>query len=125
MNGILDTSVFVALEQGRPLSRLPSSGAVSVLTPAELRVGVLVAADPELRSQRMQTLSRVEELDALPVDDAVGRCFSEIVATARAEGRRLGVVDALIAATAKAASVPVYTQDADFEEMPGVQVERV
>ncbi len=125
MTGLLDTSVFVARETGRPLAALPDEGRVSVITVAELRIGVLVADDPAIRAQRMRTLSTVETLDALPVDDAAARAFSEIVADGRRRGRRPRVLDALIGATAVARGIPVYTQDADFEEMARVEVVRV
>jgi predicted nucleic acid-binding protein len=125
VTGILDTSVFVAREQDRALGGLPEQGRVSVVTVAELRIGVLVAANPSVRAQRMRTLSAVEALDALPVDDAVAREFAEIVAEARGRARRPKILDSLIAATARALDVPVYTQDTDFDEMPGVRVVRV
>lgn len=125
MSGLLDTSVFVARESARPLGALPDHGRVSVITVAELRIGVLVADDASIRAQRMRTLSAVEALDALPVDDSVARAFSEIVADGRRRGRRPRILDALIAATAVSRDIPVYTQDADFEDMPGVQVVRV
>lgn len=125
MTGVLDTSVFVAREQARPLADLPEEGLVSVVTVAELRVGVLVAEEPDVRAQRMRTLSEVERIDALPVDDDVGRAFAEIVAAARQDGRRPKILDALVAATARALGVPVYTQDADFDGMAGVEVRRV
>ena len=125
MSGLLDTSVFVARESGRPLGALPDDGRVSVVTVAELRIGVLVADDPVVRAQRMRTLAEVEKLEPLPVDDATGRAFAEIVADARRTGRRPRILDALIAATAVARGLPVYTQDSDFEEMAGVQVVRV
>jgi predicted nucleic acid-binding protein len=125
VTGILDTSVFVAREQDRPPGGLPEQGRISVVTVAELRIGVLVAANPSVRAQRMRTLTAVEGLDALPVDDAVGREFAEIVAEARRLARRPKILDSLIAATARALDVPVYTQDTDFDEMPGVRVVRV
>ncbi len=125
MSGILDTSVFVAREQDRPLGRLPEQGRVSVVTLAELRIGVLVASEPSVRAQRMRTLSQVEALAALPVDDEVARGFAEIVAEARQRGRRPKILDSMIAATARALDVPVYTRDADFDEIPGVEVVRV
>ncbi len=125
MSGILDTSVFVAREQGRPLGALPAQGMLSVVTLAELRVGVLVASEPAVRAQRMRTLSEVEALATLPVDDSVAREFAEIVAEAREGLRRPKVLDSLIAATARALDIPVYTQDADFDDIPGVQVVRV
>lgn len=107
------------------MGELPEEGRISVITVAELRIGVLVAADPSVRAQRMRTLSEVERLAPLPVDNAVTREFAEIVAEARRERRRPKILDALIAATARALDVPVYTQDADFDGMPGVRVVRV
>jgi predicted nucleic acid-binding protein len=125
VTGLLDTSVFVARESGRPLASLPDEGRVSVITVAELRIGVLVAEDPAIRARRMRTLSAVEALDPLPVDDGAARAFAEIVADSRRRGRRPRILDALIAATAVSHGMPVYTQDSDFEEMLGVEVVRV
>ena len=125
MNGLLDTSVFVARESGRPLASLPDEGRVSVITVAELRIGVLVADDPSVRAQRMRTLSAVEALDPVPVDDNAARAFSEIVADGRQRGKRPKILDALIAATAVSRGMAVYTQDSDFEDMAGVRAVRV
>ncbi len=125
MSGLLDTSVFVAREQSRPLGTLPPQGRVSVVTLAELRIGVLVARDSSVRAQRMRTLTEVEALAAVPVDDAVAREFAEIVAEARQRDRRPKILDSLIAATARVLDVPVYTRDADFDEIPGLRVVRV
>ena len=65
---ILDTSIFADLEQGRPLDQpLPERMSVSVVTIAELELGVLVARDPDTRAQRLATLTRVrEEIAACP-----------------------------------------------------------
>jgi hypothetical protein len=125
VTGVLDTSVFVARESGSPLASLPDEGLVSVITVAELRIGVLVAADASVRAQRLATLSEVEALEPLPVDDAAGRAFAEIVADSRRRGKRPRILDALIAATARSRDMPVYTQDADFDDMVGVDVVRV
>lgn len=96
-----------------------------MITVAELRIGVLVAADASVRAQRLATLSEVEALEPLPVDDAAGRAFAEIVADGRRRGKRPRILDALIAATARSRDMPVYTQDADFDDMVGVDVVRV
>lgn len=96
-----------------------------MITIAELRIGVLVAREPAVRSQRMRTLSALEQVESLPVDDAVGREFAELVAQARSEGRRPKILDCLIGATARSLGIPVYGQDADFETMPGVEFVRV
>jgi predicted nucleic acid-binding protein len=124
--GLLDTSVFIAEETGRPLGLLPIIGAVSVVTVAELHVGVLMSEDPTTRAQRLRTLASVESrFDPLPVDRDVARVFSEIVAEARRASRRPKVMDTWIAATAVAHGLLVYTQDDDFENIPQVRVVRV
>jgi len=123
MKGLLDTSVFVGREQSRPLGGLPDQPAISVMTVAELHLGVLLAPDPQLRALRLRTLAEVEHtFDPFPVDDAVARVFAEIVAEARRKRRQPRVVDALIAATAVAHDLPLYSQDRDFRLMPGVQL---
>lgn len=75
--------MFLAREHERPLRELPAEGRVSVVTLAERRIGVLIAPDSSVRAQRMRTLSEVEALAALPVDDDVAREFAEIVDEAR------------------------------------------
>lgn len=123
MIGLLDTSVFIGQEQDRPVGKLPDEAAISVLTLAELHLGVLLANEAKVRAQRLRTLSLVERsFDALPIDDAVARTFAEIVAESRRGGRRPRLIDTLIAATGVRHDLPVYSQDADFKEIPGVRV---
>ena len=127
MRGLLDTSVFIGGESGRPLdtAALPDEAAVSVITLAELELGVHLAATDEIRARRLRTLRMVQSTYvALPADDAVGSAFAELVAIARRAGRRPKVQDTRIAATAKAHDVAVYTQDADFDGL-AVEVVRV
>ncbi|MDP8957202.1 MAG: PIN domain-containing protein [Actinomycetota bacterium] len=123
MRGLLDTSVFIGQEHKRHLAPLPDEAAISVMTLAELHVGVLLAAGPKIRAQRLRTLGRVERtFDPLAVDDAVARSFAEIVADAKRKRRQPRVVDAIIAATAVAHGLPLYSQDTDFALMPGVDL---
>ncbi|MBI4728917.1 MAG: PIN domain-containing protein [Acidobacteria bacterium] len=123
MNGLLDTSVFVAREQRRSVGRLPERAAVSVVTVAELHLGVLLATDVKTRALRTRTLAEVERaFDPLPIDVRVARRFGEMVAEARRRKRRPKVLDVLIAATAAANELPVYSQDRDFGEIPGARV---
>ena len=127
MRGLLDTSVFIADEQARPLAaeRLPEEAAISVVTLAELELGVHVAASDSVRGQRLRTLQAAQSTYvALPVDAVVASAFAELVATARRAGRRPKVQDTWIAATARAHAVAVYTQDSDFDEL-SVDVVRV
>jgi predicted nucleic acid-binding protein len=123
MEGLIDTSVLIAEEQARPLGPGPTRAAISVLTLAELQIGALAARDLVTRARRTRTLAKVEsELEALPVDDVVARRYAEIVSEARHRGKRFTVIDALIGATAAAHDLPLYTQDAGFDGMPGVSV---
>ncbi len=121
--GLLDTSVFIAKESGRPLGPLPLTGAISVITLAELHLGVLMADDPVVRAQRLRTLSSVEGLlEPLPIDATVARAFAELVSEARRQGKRPKIMDAWIAATAVVHDLPVYTQDDDFLAIPRVRI---
>jgi len=125
MRALLDTSFFVATETGRPLSQMEgvTETEVSVVTLAELTLGVLTAADEE-RPARVATLSAVESRwDPLPVDAA--RQFASIVAALRSARRRVPILDALVAATAIVEQIPVVTQDNDHGAIPGVKVIRV
>ncbi len=127
MRGVLDTSVFIAGEQGRvpAADRLPDEAAVSVVTLAELELGVHMAASESVRAGRMRTLRAVQTTYvALPVDEEVASAFAALVASARRAGRRPKVQDAWIAATAGAHDVAVYTQDDDFDAL-AVDVVRV
>jgi len=127
MRALLDTSFFVATESGRPLAEMDgvTETEVSVVTLAELTVGVL-AADDDDRPARVATLSAVESTwDPLPVDAEVARQFAGIVAALRAAHRRVPILDALVAATAIVEQIPVVTQDHDYDDIPGVEVIRV
>jgi predicted nucleic acid-binding protein len=123
---IADTSVFIARETGRPLGDLPDEIAVSVVTAAELELGVLRARDQPTRAARVATLSRVQaEYPLLEVDLATASCFARIADEQLGAGRRLRRHDTWIAATAMRHGAAVVTQDADFTEFASVEVIRV
>lgn len=127
MRVLLDTSFFVARETGRALEDLEgvTGTEVSVVTLAELALGVLMASDED-RPARLATLSAVESTwEALPVDANVARQFAQTVAALRRAGRRVPVLDVLVAATAIVEQIPVVTQDRDYEVIPEVRVIRV
>lgn len=128
MRGIVDTSVVIAAEQRRPLdeSLVPDQPAISMVTLAELELGVHLADDEAQRVERSDTFERAQaDYIAVPIDTSVAAAYAEIVAAARRRGRRPPVQDMWIAATAKAHAVSVYTQDGDFDEADGVDVVRV
>ena len=121
--GLFDTSIFIATESGRAIGELPAVGSISIVTIAELYLGVLMADRPKIRQQRLRTLQSVQELfEPIPIDNEIARTFAEIVAEARRLGKRPKVMDSWIAATAVARDLPVYTQDEDFLAIPRVRV---
>jgi predicted nucleic acid-binding protein len=125
VTALADTSAFIAREQGRAPAPPPGEAdeiAVSVVTVAELRLGVLLAGDVVSRSTRLATLQLAEALEPLPIDDRVGAAWARLVATLRAVGKRMPINDSWIAATALAHNVAVLTQDADYDVVPDLRV---
>jgi predicted nucleic acid-binding protein len=117
--GLLDTSVFVARESGRPLGDLPERVAVSVVTIGELQLGVLNAADDDTRARRADTLALARAADPLPITEAVMVAWARLVADCRARDvhRAVKLTDALIAATAVEHGLHVVTQDGDYDQI--------
>jgi predicted nucleic acid-binding protein len=123
---IADTSVFIAVESGRALGALPEEIAVSVVTAAELELGVLRATDPGVRATRLRTLGRVRaEYPLLPIDDQTGSCFARLADEQLRAGRKPRRQDTWIAATALRHGVAVVTQDHGFSTFASVDVIRV
>jgi len=120
--GLLDTSVLIAIEGGRPLrtEAIPETTAISVVTKAELRVGIFAAEDIETRNQRLMTFELANRIVSLPVDEAVSRAWAQMRAYVGASGQKVRVNDIWIAATAAAHEIPVLTQDGDFDTLSGV-----
>jgi hypothetical protein len=86
-----------------------------VATLTELGMGVRRADGDELRELRELTLARARRFIALPYDEAVADRLADILSTARTRKRRAGAMDAIIAATALAHELAVWTQDDDFD----------
>jgi len=123
---IADTSVFIAMETGRQLGELPDEIAVSVVTAAELELGVLRAKDTDTRARRLATLAQVRAAyPLLPIDAETASCFARIAAAELEAGRRIRRHDAWIAATALRHGVAVAAQDADFSAFTSVDVIQV
>jgi predicted nucleic acid-binding protein len=114
--GLLDTSVFIARETGRPLGELPPNVAVSVVTIGELQLGVLAAADDAARARRADTLALARAADPIPIGEAAMVAWARLVSDCRSAGihRTIKLTDALIAATAIESGLPIVTQDDDY-----------
>ena len=128
--GLLDTSVLIATETGRPLDidALPDEVFISVVTMAELQAGVLAAVDTATRARRLATLDSVSGLEALPIDIVAAGHWATFRVRLAEEGRRINVNDLWIAAVAAANDLPVVTQDSDcdpLQSIGGPQVIRI
>jgi len=114
--GILDTSVVIDLERIEP-DRLPVEVAVSAITMAELAAGPHATTDPAERARRQDRLQRAEAaFDPLPFDAEAARAYGRIYAAVAAAGRKARgarAVDLLLAATACATGLPLYTRNPD------------
>jgi len=117
--GLLDTSVVIARESGRAISKLPERVTLSVITIGELQLGVLNAGDSVTRSRRADTLELARAADPIAVSEAVMVSWARLVADCRVAGvhRAVKLTAALIAATAIEHGLPVVTQDADFDQI--------
>ena len=124
--GILDTSAVIALRQIMDPTALPHEPLITTVTLAELSVGPLVARDDAERSARQIHLQEAEaDFEPLPFDRASARAFGQVAASLRRSGRKTAprAYDALIAATAIAHNLPVYTcNPTDFEGIEGLRV---
>ena len=99
---------------------------MSVITLAELELGVLMARDSDVRSIRLATLTRVREQTAgLPIDDRVSSAYARLAAAELSAGRGPRVNDTWIAATALVHGAEVWTRDADFTAFGTVEIVRV
>lgn len=114
---LLDTSVLIAPESGRPLDAdsVPAQTAVSVVTLAELHVGVLAASDTATRARRLATLDAVSAVEALPVTAEAARHWATLRTRLAEEGRKAKINDLWIAAVATANGMDVVSQDDDFD----------
>lgn len=123
-DAIVDTSVLIAREAGRPIRTpaLPERLAVSIITIGELRAGVLAAPDVATTDRRLATLLATLELEAIPVDAVVAEAWARLRQDLRDRGLRMPVNDSWIAATAIAHGVPLVTQDDDYVDVPGLEV---
>lgn len=109
--GIIDTNVLLLLDRLNP-EQLPDEPAISAVTLAELSVGPLVTDDARERAARQAHLQQAEaDFEPVPFGASAARAFGRVAADLRRAGRKPAAraFDALIAATAIAESVPLYT----------------
>lgn len=124
--GLLDTNTVILLTRLEDPAVLPVEPVVSAVTLAELSVGPLVASDDRERAARQAHLQQAEaDFEPLPFDAAAARAFGHVAAAIRRAGRKPAArsFDAMIAATAHANQLPLYTCNPDdFAGIDGLDV---
>lgn len=122
--GLIDTSVLIDLDLFDPVS-LPAELLISAITLAEITAGPHAASDATERARRQERLQRTEAtFEPLPVDADVARAYGRAYAAVSTGGSKIRGrrgFDLLIAATAMAAGLPLYTRNPDdFAELGGL-----
>lgn len=124
--GVLDTSTVIQLSRLRDADALPEQPLITAITLAELSVGPLLATSEREREVRLAHLQQAEaDFAPLPFDDRAARAFGTVAASLRRSGRKPAAraYDALIAATALANGLPIYTSNVrDFDGIEGLEV---
>jgi predicted nucleic acid-binding protein len=114
--GLLDTSVLIDWDNPAVAAALPDEAAVSAITLAELAAGPHLAATGAESARRQARLQQVEAaFEPLPFDVEAARSYGQIIAaiTETSGSHRRRVADMLIAATAHANQLALYTRNPD------------
>ena len=115
--GLLDTSVVIDHDI-IDTAMLPEETAISAVTLAELAAGPHATRDEDERARRQDRLQwAATTWDALPFDGEAARMYGRMFAAARMAGQtsRSRLADLLIASTAAASALPLYTRNpSDF-----------
>jgi predicted nucleic acid-binding protein len=124
--GVLDTSTLILLTRIQDESLLPVEPLITTVTLAELSVGPLVAKTDEERAARQAHVQQAEsDFEPLPFDVPAARAFGRVAMVLRRDGRavKARAYDVMIAATALANGLPVYTcNPKDFSGIDGLTV---
>ena len=124
--GVLDTNTLIMLSRMTDTGSLPQEPLITAVTLAELSAGPLVASTDEERAARQAHLQQAEaDFEPLPFDAQAARAFGRVAASLRRAGRKVNACayDAMIAATALANGLAVYTCNPnDFAGIEGLDV---
>jgi predicted nucleic acid-binding protein len=123
--GLLDTSTVILLGRLADATLLPDEPLISTVTLAELSVGPLLAHGEERAARQAYVQQAEADFRPLPFDADAARAFGRVAASLRRAGRKRSAraYDAMIAATALANGLPLYTcNPADFAAIDGLEV---
>lgn len=112
--GLLDTSIVIDWDDRDVVTALPNEIAISAITLAELTAGPRLASTSAESARRQARLQQVEAtFDSIPFDAGAARSLGQVVVAISDAGRshRSRIADLLIAATAHANGLALYTRN--------------
>ncbi len=119
---LLDSDIVIDYLRGHEyaeelLDRWSRQGllAVSTLTHLEIYLGMRPAEEQE-------TQAFLDGLTSMPVDVSIARKAGTLLGHLRLKGITVGIVDAIIGATALALAVPLLTNNTEHYPFPGLRV---
>lgn len=123
--GVLDTNTLILIDRLQ-VEDLPTEPVITCVTLAELSVGPLATDDEAERSARQARLQEAEAaFEPLAFDTPAARAYGRVASSLRRTGRtrKARAFDALIAATAIANGLALYTcNPRAFEGIDGLTV---
>jgi tRNA(fMet)-specific endonuclease VapC len=126
---MLDTSTVILLGRLENPVDLPDESVISAITLAELSVGPHLARTMKERAARQAHLQQAEsDFDTIAFDAGAARAFGQVAASLRSAGRKPAAraYDALIAASAIAEGIPLYTCNPnDFADIDDLDVRAI
>lgn len=119
--GLLDTSVVIDWDNPEVSAALPEEAAICAITIAELSAGPHLSSTSAEAARRQARLQQLEAtFEPIPFDVAAARSYGQVVAAVVETGRshRRRIADLLVAATAHAHGLALYTRNPDdFTEL--------
>lgn len=123
----VDTTFCVDLSKGVPaavaraeeLDRIHERIGIPAPALAEFLIGGFAKGGRRLES----AVDLISRMEVLPVDEEVALEAARIGGQAVREGRPVGTIDLLIAATARTRHCAIITRDQDFSGIPGLSIE--
>jgi len=104
------------------LLKIPTTDvAISVITEAELRFGVVRLSNPKRIAVAVEEF--LKYVDIYPWTSAAAREYADLRASVERDGRPMGNMDLMIAAHALALGIVLVTSDRVFERVKGLKLE--
>jgi tRNA(fMet)-specific endonuclease VapC len=126
INLCLDTNTYSAFLAGKAAAVKRISQAVHIWIPApvlgELRAGFAKGSKAAQNELLLQEFLASQHVHVIAIDEAVTRCYAKIFDQLRKAGTPIPTNDLWIAACVMHACFPLYSIDAHFEYVQGIEL---